>query len=106
MRYSIRHLLNNSGFIVLTFLVGGHVCAAHECRDTNGRSIEHGQCAEVVADGTDELPKDAAAEIYNLDVEMRFYTAIGFHKQSGERRDAIVRIYNRHGVALPEQYKD
>ena len=91
---------------MLSLLVCCHVFAADECRDTNGNSVERARCAEVVAAGTGELPKDAAEEVYNLDVEMRFYTSIGFHKQSSERRAAIVRIYEQHGVALPEQYKD
>jgi hypothetical protein len=83
--------------------------AASECPDVNGDAVKPAQCANASNGATSTgsgLPEDALAEVKELDARMRFFTSIGFHKQSKERRDAIVAIYREHGVPVPEQYRD
>jgi hypothetical protein len=53
-----------------------------------------------------QLPEDAMAQVKELDVEVRYFKAIGFHKQSKEKRDEIAAIYKKHGVPLPDEYKE
>ncbi|UCH49962.1 MAG: hypothetical protein JSU95_09520 [Betaproteobacteria bacterium] len=93
-------------FFVLAFLLGCQCFAAEDCRDTNGNVVEQSQCASETGAGGRELPEEAAARVYDLNVEARFFTAIGFHKQSRERRDEIARIYDEHGLPLPDEYKE
>jgi len=52
------------------------------------------------------LPKEAAAQVKELDVKVRYFKAIGFHKQSKEKRDEIAAIYEQYGVPLPDEYKE
>jgi len=83
--------------------------AADECPDANGDAVKQAQCADAANSGSSTgsgLPEDALAEVKELDARMRFFTSIGFHKQSKERRDAIVAIYKEHGVPVPEKYRD
>ena len=40
------------------------------------------------------------------DVKVRDFKAIGFHKQSKEKRDEIAAIYEQYGVPLPDEYKE
>jgi hypothetical protein len=42
----------------------------------------------------------------DLNVEAWFLKAIGFHKQSRERRCEIARIYGEHGMPLPDEQKE
>ena len=51
------------------------------------------------------LPADAAAQVNELKSKMRYFKAIGFHKQSKEKRDEIIAIYDQHGVPVPDEYK-
>ena len=80
--------------------------AASECRDADGNIVDQSQCASEAGSGAGQLPEDALAQVKELKAKMRYFTAIGFHKQSKEQRDAIAAIYSEHGVALPEEYKD
>lgn len=59
--------------------------------------------AEPTPAGT--LPADAIAQVNELKSKMRYFKAIGFHKQSKEKRDEIVAIYEKHGVLVPDEYK-
>lgn len=52
------------------------------------------------------LPDDAMAQVKELDVKVRYFKAIGFHKQSKEKRDEIAAIYEQYGVPLPDEYKE
>ena len=52
------------------------------------------------------LPEEAAAQVKELDVKVRYFKAIGFHKQSKEKRDEIAAIYEQYGVPLPDEYKE
>jgi hypothetical protein len=46
------------------------------------------------------------AQVKDLDVKVRYFKAIGFHKQSKEKRDEIAAIYEQYGVPLPDEYKE
>jgi hypothetical protein len=52
------------------------------------------------------LPEEAMAQVKELDVKVRYFKAIGFHKQSKEKRDEIAVIYEQYGVPLPDEYKE
>ena len=52
------------------------------------------------------LPEEAVAQVKELDVKVRYFKAIGFHKQSKEKRDEIAAIYEQYGVPLPDEYKE
>lgn len=54
---------------------------------------------------TAALPEEVMAQVKELDVKVRYFKAIGFHKQSKEKRDEIAAIYEQHGVPLPDEYK-
>jgi len=95
---------------LLVLMCFAQVChAASECPDAKGDAVKPAQCADAASSATStgsDLPEDALAEVKELDARMRFFTSIGFHKQSKERRDAILAIYEEHGVPVPEQYQD
>ena len=91
---------------VAAFLLGCQCFAADDCRDANGNVVEPSQCASEASASGGSLPEEAAARVYDLNVEARFFTAIGFHVQSRERRDEIARIYDEHGVPVPDEYKE
>lgn len=55
---------------------------------------------------TAALPEEAMAQVKELDVKVRYFKAIGFHKQSKEKRDEIAAIYEQYGVPLPDEYKE
>jgi len=57
------------------------------------------------ADGA-ALPPEVMAQVKDLDVKVRYFKAIGFHKQSKEKRDEIAAIYEQYGVPLPDEYKE
>jgi hypothetical protein len=80
--------------------------AAGECRDAAGNVVDQAQCTASATDSSTTLPDDAMAQVNELKAKMRYFTAIGFHKQSKEQRDAIAAIYQEHGVPLPDEYKD
>lgn len=81
--------------------------AASECRDAaGGNVVDQAQCADSVTGSSATLPDDAMAQVNELKAKMRYFTAIGFHKQSKEQRDAIAAIYAEYGVPLPGEYKD
>ena len=64
------------------------------------------QTHEITRQALSALPDDAMAQVNELKAKMRYFTAIGFHKQSKEQRDAIAAIYAEYGVPLPDEYKD
>ena len=80
--------------------------AASECRDAAGNVVDQTQCADSATGASATLPDDAMAQVNELKAKMRYFTAIGFHKQSKEQRDAIAAIYADYGVPLPDEYKD
>lgn len=88
------------------FLLSYQCFAADGCRDANGNVVGPSQCASEPSASGGSLPEEAAARVYDLNVEARFFTAIGFHEQSRERRDEIARIYDEHGVPVPDAYKE
>jgi hypothetical protein len=98
--------MKKSALFVSAVLLVSSAVAVAECRDADGSIVDEAQCAGESSVGAGELPEAAAARVYDLNVEARFFTAIGFHKQSRERRDEIARIYAEHGVPLPDEYKE
>jgi hypothetical protein len=91
------------------FLVASSAWAQSECRDEDGNSVAQAECADGVnasAASASELPEDALAQVNELNVKLRYFKAIGFHKQSNEKRDEIEAIYDEYGVPLPDEYKE
>lgn len=80
--------------------------AASECRDADGNVVDQAQCVDSSTATSATLPDDAMAQVNELKAKMRYFTAIGFHKQSKEQRDAIAAIYEEHGVPLPAEYRE
>jgi hypothetical protein len=98
--------MKKSAICVSAVLLVSSAVALAECPDADGNIVDETQCAGESYAGAGELPEAAAARVYDLNVEARFFTAIGFHKQSRERRNEIARIYDEHGVPLPDEYKE
>ena len=98
--------MKKSAMCVSAVLLVSSAAAAAECRDADGNVVDETQCASESSAGAGELPEEAAARVYDLNVEARFFTATGFHKQSKERRDEIARIYDEYGVPVPDEYKE
>ena len=98
--------MNKLALIALASLFGFNCLAANECRDADGNVIDQAQCANNPAAGAGALPEDALAQVNELKVKMRYFKAIGFHKQSKEQRDAIAAIYQQHNMPLPDEYKE
>ena len=80
--------------------------AQSDCSDNAGGDAAQVQCANAAENGASSLPKEAQDQVDELKVKMRYFKAIGFHKQSGEARDKIVEIYEQNGVPVPEEYKE
>ena len=82
--------------------------ADNGCRDADGNVVEQAQCADDGngAANASALPEEAMAEVNELNVKFRYFKAIGFHKQSKEKRDEIAAIYEKYGVPLPDEYKE
>ena len=83
--------------------------AASECRDADGNVIEQAKCAKVEDDTTAKdpaLPEEVLADVKELEVKMRYFKAIGFHKQSKQKRDEIEAIYKEHSLPLPDEYRN
>ena len=98
--------MKKSAICVSAVLLVSSTVAVAECRDADGNVADQVQCASNSSAGAGGLPEEAAARVYDLNVEARFFTATGFNKQSKERRDEIVRIYDEHGVPVPDKYKE
>ena len=94
---------------VLLLLVVSNCFAAEECHDAEGNILDQSHCTSVsnapTAGGTG-LPADAMAQVNDLKAKMRYFKAIGFHKQSKDKRDEIAAIYAQHGVPLPDEFKE
>ena len=91
------------------FLVVSTCLADSECRDADGNSVDQAQCADGADASTANgpgLPADALAQVNELNVKLRYFKAIGFHKQSNQKRDEIEAIYDKYGVPLPDEYKE
>jgi hypothetical protein len=83
------------------------VCnAGTDCDETGAAGAGQVPCANAAEDGAASLPKEAQDQVDELKVKMRYFKAIGFHKQSGEARDQIVEIYEHNGVPVPDEYKE
>ena len=67
--------------------------------------LSAGEAVDTAAKAS-SLPKEAQEQVDELKVKMRYFKAIGFHKQSGEARDQIVEIYKQNGVPVPDEYKE
>lgn len=90
------------------FLVVSTCLADSECRDADGNRVGQAQCADGADASTangPSLPEDALAQVNDLKAKMRYFKAIGFHKQSEEKRDEIETIYEQYSVPLPNEYK-
>lgn len=98
--------MKKSAMCVSAVLLVSSAVAVADCRDADGNVADQAQCAGESSAGEGELPEEAAARVYDLNVEARFFTATGFHQQSKERRDEIARIYDEHGVPVPDEYKE
>ena len=94
--------------LALVMLLPSVGYAATECHDENGNTVDQSACEDSSASAADAsaLPEDVLAVVTDLDAKMRFFTAVGFHDKSKEKRDEITAIYADHGVALPEKYKE
>ena len=94
--------------LALVMLLPSVGYAAGECHDENGNTVDQSACENTSASAanTSALPEDVMAVVTDLDAKMRFFTAVGFHDRSKEKRDEITAIYADHGVALPEKYKE
>jgi len=82
--------------------------AADECLDAEGKTAEHVQCSnsgDETAGDASSLPPDVLVKVKELRVQMRYFMAIGFHKQSQQKRDAIQAIYAQYSVPLPAEYQ-
>ena len=90
------------------FLVVSTCLADSECRDENGNTADQSACENSSASvaNASALPEDVLAVLTDLDAKMRFFTAVGFHGKSKEKRDEITAIYADHGVPLPDKYKE
>lgn len=77
-----------------------------ECAQANDTSSENAPCAESKASTDAQLPKPAQSEVKALHARMRYFTAIGFHDKSKEKRDAIAAIYREHGIDVPKEFQD
>lgn len=98
--------MKKTAFLVLAVLLLSNGLAAAESKEATGNVVEEAQGDSSSAMGAAELPGDALAEVNELKVKMRYFKAIGFHAQSKEQRDAIAAIYAKHGVPLPDEFKD
>jgi hypothetical protein len=91
------------------FLVASTCQADSECRDADRNTVEQAQCANGIDKSTGNasaLPDEALAQVNELTAKMRYFTAIGFHTHSKEKRDEIEAIYKQHGVPLPDEYRE
>ncbi len=86
--------------VMIWMLIALPCDAGDDCLDTSSA-----QCADD-ATSVAALPEDALAQVNELKVKMRYFKAIGFHKQSEEKRDEIAAIYEQYGVPLPEEYQE
>lgn len=83
--------------------------AASECRNADDKAFEQTRCTAgviVTAANDATLPAEALAQVNELKSKMRYFKAIGFHKQSKEKRDEIEAIYQAHGLELPDEYQE
>ena len=94
--------------VFVFFLVVSTCLADSECRDENGNTADQSACENSSASvaNASALPEDVLAVLTDLDAMMRFFTAVGFHDKSKEKRDEITAIYAEHGMALPDKYKE
>lgn len=95
--------------LLAIFLVVSPCLADSECRDADGNSVEQAQCADGADASTasvPDLPEEVLAQVYDLNVKLRFFKAIGFHSHSNQKRDEIEAIYDEYGVPLPDEYKE
>ena len=91
------------------FLVVSTCLADSECRDADDSSVDQAQCADNANSSTANgpgLPEEALAQVNELNVKLRYFKAIGFHKQSNEKREEIEAIYDEYGVPLPDEFKE
>jgi hypothetical protein len=99
--HSMRYLVP---FVLATLCtVTAH--ANDECRDAAADVVEREQCVTGSSVDDRTLPADAMVQVNDLKAQMRYFTAIGFHKQSKEKRDEIAAIYAQHGVLLPDEFR-
>lgn len=87
-------------FLVI-FLVSPLTPAMDDCAGTQTDCVNKASEAGSVS----QLPDEALAEVEELRVEMRYFMAIGMHKKSDEKRDAIAALYEKHGASLPDEYR-
>jgi hypothetical protein len=101
--------MKKSAFFISAIWLCSSCLAAGECRDADGNVIDQAQCAgDANASSSDAsgLPDDAMAQVNELNTKMRYFKAIGFHKQSKEKRDEIAAIYEQYNVPLPDEFKE
>ena len=98
-----------SAFFILAIWLCSSCLAESECRDADGNIIDQAQCASSANASPSEmsaLPQEAMAQVNELNTKMRYFKAIGFHKQSKQKRDEIAAIYQEYNVPLPDEYKE
>lgn len=96
-------------FLVFVILFSTTCHAAGECRDPDGNVVDQVQCGNdgnMATSSGAYLPDEAIARVNELNTKMRYFKAIGFHKQSEEKRDEIAAIYQEYNVPLPDEYKE
>ena len=101
--------MKKSAFLISAICLCLSGLAAGECRDADGNVIDQAQCTSGTNESSSEasgLPQEAMAQVNELNTKMRYFKAIGFHKQSKEKRDEIAAIYEKYNVPLPDEYKE
>lgn len=102
--FPVRRKMKNSLVLISSVLFLSVCFAQTDCGDSAG--ARQAQCANAAEEGASSLPKEAQDQVDELKVKMRYFKAIGFHKQSGEARDQIVKIYEQNGMPVPDEYKE
>ena len=105
----MKHLMKIVAVLFSGMLLVSVSNAGTGCGDADNASADQVKCAGDAVDTAakaSSLPKEAQEQVDELKVKMRYFKAIGFHKQSGEARDQIVEIYKQNGVPVPDEYKE
>lgn len=105
----MKRLMKTFAVLLPGMLVVSVCYAGTGCDDAGNAGADQVQCTDETvgsAAQASSLPKEAQEQVSELAVKMRYFKAIGFHKQSGEARDQIVEIYEQHGLPVPDEYKE
>jgi len=106
----MKQMVKTFAILLSGMLVVSACYAKAGCDDADDAGAGHVKCADEgghdAAGAASSLPKEAQDQVDELTVKMRYFKAIGFHKQSGEARDQIIGIYEQYGVPVPDEYRE